>query len=95
MVHFTLDMTNIHLNNLKNFLCIPIKLTQLFFTLLTFFHWYRNDYFIVGVDGIQQVVNDSNASSNNTHMNEQLMNRPPPPAAHTNLLHMAGKKLFI
>lgn len=46
---------------------------------------------MVLVDGIQQNMNDSNGASNNAHLNEQLMNRPPPPAAHTNLLHMAGK----
>ena len=47
------------------------------------------------VDGIQQIINDSNgAGNNNAHMNEQLMNRPPPPAAHTNLLHMAGNKFI-
>lgn len=49
------------------------------------------------VDGTQQIGNDnggnfsamSNASG--AHMNEQLMNRPPPPAhTHSNLLHMAG-----
>lgn len=49
---------------------------------------------LLGVDGIQQIINDSNGAGNNAHMNEQLMNRPPPPAAHTNLLHMAGKKFI-
>lgn len=47
------------------------------------------------IDGIQQIMND-NGAGNNAHMNEQLMNRPPPPAAHTNqnLLHMAGNNFF-
>lgn len=49
---------------------------------------------LFGVDGIQQAMNDSNAAAITAHMNEQLLNRPPPPAAHTNLLHMAGK-IFI
>lgn len=40
-------------------------------------------------------MNDSNGAGNNAHMNEQLMNRPPPPAAHTNLLHMAGNNYFL
>ncbi|XP_070495965.1 dystrophin, isoforms A/C/F/G/H-like isoform X7 [Chironomus tepperi] len=48
-------------------------------------------------NGTQQIGNDNggnfNAMSNasGAHMNEQLMNRPPPPAhTHSNLLHMAG-----
>jgi hypothetical protein len=30
------------------------------------------------------------SNTNGARVDEQLMNRPPPPA-HTNLLHMAGK----
>ncbi|KAL7035147.1 hypothetical protein ACKWTF_008245 [Chironomus riparius] len=48
-------------------------------------------------NGTQQIGNDNggnfNAMSNasGAHVNEQLMNRPPPPAhTHSNLLHMAG-----
>lgn len=64
-----------------------IRLTQLFLSLSLC-------KMVFGLDGIQQVVIDSNAMANNAHMNEQQMNRPPPPAAHTNLLHMAGNFNF-
>lgn len=42
----------------------------------------------MGTDMVGNMSAMSNTSG--AHANEQLMNRPPPPA-HTNLLHMAGK----
>lgn len=47
------------------------------------------------VDGTQQMTSDNGGNfsamnnASGARVDEQLMNRPPPPA-HTNLLHMAG-----